>query len=141
MKTALLLLTMVILSKISYSQIGYTLSEVKSTWGYNYTEDYTNGNEDEKKYYIYYQEETETQNSGRYTKLRVIYFTANKSDAVCVMWALVEPISEINANIKFFESKMVKVGDLLWKDYATNLLYQIINKDETCVIKCVYDNQ
>lgn len=45
-----------------------------------------------------------------------------------------EPFSEINNNIKIPDKQFVKIGELKWKDYVTNIVYSIEINEDLCVI-------
>ena len=138
MKTILLLLLLQLAAvSAAYPQIMQTLKQVIDTkgaiHGSGYTEADSNGF---SLYYITFETQMETVHSGKYTETRAFYFTEKKPDAICFMWKIIEPISEVNSNVKYYNLHMVKLDDLKWKDYQTGLVYSITLNDGLCITTC-----
>ncbi|GCD78683.1 hypothetical protein JCM31826_21650 [Thermaurantimonas aggregans] len=75
-----------------------------------------------------------TKASGVYKQFKIFGFKRIANDDVCFLVLILEPLSEINNNIKMLDSKFVKIGELKWKDYATNIVYRIEIKEDLCVL-------
>ena len=140
MKTIIMLILQLIAVSTVYPQIMKTMKEVIDSKGAISDSDFTEPDNDGfKLFYISYEKQMETVHSGKYTEIRVFYFTEKKQDALCVMWKIIEPSSEINTNVKFYNLHMVKKDNLTWKDYETGLIYSIVLKDGFCVTTCTID--
>lgn len=140
MKRILLVLVFFGLANSLFAQIGQTLKEVKEKYGQSYTDGYTDPGEDgETFYHISYEEKMETTHSGSYTRIKVMYFFDNTPDSFCAMWMIIEPSSETNPTVRYFNKDMVRVKDMTWKDYETNLLYNIEVVDGFCITTCYPD--
>lgn len=140
MKKILFVLALLGIVSLSNAQIGQTLKEVKERYGDTFSEGYTNPDEDGGTFYhISYEEKMETPQSGSYTRIKAMYFMENAPDALCTMWLIIEPRSETNPTVKYFNDNMIRVKDMTWKDYETNLLYTLMVKDDACITTCYFD--
>lgn len=125
---------------LSKAQIGQTLKQVKEEYGFSYTEGFTTSDDNSKSmYYISYNEPMSTPQSGSYSRTKAMYFLENAPDAMCMLWVIIEPASEANPTVNYFNKQMVRVKDMVWKDYETNLLYSIVVRDGLCSITCYID--
>jgi hypothetical protein len=140
MKNIITTLLLCVLVKFSFAQIWKELSAVKKEYWPNYEQGYTEPNEKGNKlYYIAYETKKESEASGKYTEIKVMYFFDDKPDAICIKWKIIEPITETNPNVKYFNRELVRLKEMLWKDYETGLLYQLEVGDGLCIISCYYD--
>lgn len=120
----------------SNAQILQSRSEIIKERGY----DYESGVTDSGTKYIYYDEETSTEQSGSYIRRKVFYFASlDDGTEYCQYWKILEPASETNPNVAYFKKRMVEVGKMKWKDYETNVLYTIEVAEGFCVITAWYD--
>jgi hypothetical protein len=107
-----------------------------------YGHEYTTGVTDDGTKYIVYDKRLFTNASGTYTQTKAIYFTILENGSeICYMWKILEPSSETNTNVTLFKSKFVEIDYLQWKDYETNIIYDIDVKDELCIITAWWDNK
>ena len=82
-----------------------------------------------------------TKASGEHVQTKAIYFQI-RDDGIefCSGWKVVEPSSETNSIIAFFKSKFVEIGYMQYKDYETNVVYDVVVKDDLCIITASWDN-
>ena len=59
---------------------------------------------------------------------------------ICNMWKILEPSSETNSTVSFLKDKYVEVDYMQWKDYETEILYDVEVEDEVCIVTAVYDD-
>ena len=140
MKKILLVLALLGIVSLSNAQIGQTLKEVKERYSNAFSEGFTDSEaEGETLYYVSYEEEMETPQSGSYTRVMAMYFFKNEPDALCAMWIAIEPGSETNPTVNYFNKELVRIKDMIWKDYETNLLYTLRIKKGSCITTCYPD--
>lgn len=138
MKKILFVLALLGIASLSSAQIGLTLKQVKDKYGINYTDGFTNDIAD-RMYYISYEEQMNTIQTGSYTRTKAMYFADNAPDKICIFWVIIEPASEANPTVNYLNKHMVRVKDMLWKDYETNLLYSLEVRDGICLTTCYVD--
>lgn len=81
-----------------------------------------------------------TERSGDYQQIKVIYFReTDDGKEFCHMWKLIEPSSETNSMVSYLKKNFVEVDYLTWKDYETELLYEIEVDKKFCVLTVWYD--
>lgn len=98
------------------------------------------GVSDDGSNYIVYQKDFNTKASGEYTQHKVIYFVELEDGSeVCNMWKILEPSSETNSNVSFYKENFVEVEYMQWKDYETEILYDVSVKEDVCIVTAVYD--
>lgn len=120
------------------AQLFQTRSDIISENGYGYTTGVT----DDGTKYIRYDKEMNTRASGKYTQAKVIYFTKlDDGREICYLWKILEPSSETNTNVAYYKSKYVETAYMQWKDYEHSIIYDIVVKDDICVITAWYDNK
>jgi hypothetical protein len=113
-----------------------TRSDIIKETGY----DYESGTTDDGTKYIVYQKELTTEQSGTYTRHKVIYFTTlDDGTEICNFWKVLEPSSETNPIVAYFKKNMVEVDYMKWKDYESGVLYEIEVEDGICIINAWYD--
>lgn len=140
MKNIILFILLAFFAITGMGQVGQTLSSLKAEYGSNFTDGFTDPLEDNSKlYYVLYNDQLESTQSGTYTRVKSMYFESNNPDEICLFWRIIEPSSEANSNIKYFNKELVKLSDLKWKDYETNLIYTIVVEDGLCVVTCFAD--
>jgi len=131
-------LTLIFLSLIGVNaQVGSTKAEIIKKYGANFEE----GNTDGDTPYIVYKEEFETEASGKYTRKSAFFFTENKSkELICFTRKTIEPSSEINNFVKYYNSLgFVKINELKWKDYENNMVYELEVDDGYCILTAYMD--
>lgn len=128
MRTVALLIAL-LLSTANYAQLLKTKREIIREYG----TDFTSGVAKEGYTYLIYESLMKTKASGWYKQFKLFGFKNIDYEDVCFMVMLLEPLSEINNNIKMLDSKYVKIGELKWKDYANDVIYRIEIKEDFCV--------
>ncbi len=119
------------------AQIFQTRAEIIKEKGYGYTAGVT---DDDGTKYIYYDDELNTNASGKYTRRKVMYFmNLDNGSEICYMWKIIEPSSETNSNVAYFKSNFVEVAYMQWKDYEYNIIYDMVVKDGLCIISAWCD--
>lgn len=117
-------------------QILQSRNEIIKEKGNNYK---TGVTEDGIKY-IYYDKEVETKQTGKYVQRKAIYFLESSDGTeICSHFKIVEPKSETNNNVMLFKNKLVEIDYMKWKDYSTNLIYEVSVEGSVCVITAWYD--
>jgi len=120
------------------AQIHQSRSAIVKEYGYDYSEGVTN---DGTKY-ISYKKDMKTIPSGSYTRTKAYYFTKlDDGTEICYLWKIIEPSSETNTNVAGYKSKLVELGYMQWKDYETNIIYEIEVKDGLCITTAWWDNK
>ena len=134
---ALILGTILIAStQQSFGQIGKSRNDIIKELEY----DYEPGTTDDGMKYISYGEEFTTEKSGTYTRYKFIYFFTNDDGTeTCHFWMILEPSSEINSWVSYFNKELVKIEYMKWKDYETNILYTLDIEDGVCITTAKYD--
>lgn len=124
-------------SVCSSAQLGLTRSEVIDSYGSDYKEDYTESG----IYYIYYLRSITTEASGTYSQYRAAYFVKlDNGTLACYTVCIIEPLTETNYNVAFYNNKFVKIGDTKWKDYTNNFVYDLSVDKDMCMILIYFDN-
>lgn len=119
-----------------HAQIGQNRQAIIAEYG----DQYESGETDDGTPYISYEKSFTTEQSGTYTQIKALYFLeADDGSNICYKWILIEPSSETNAWVKYLNKEMVKIGYLKWKDYETNINYQLNVEDDYCLLKVAYD--
>lgn len=138
-KSAILFLIFLTSSHDAAAQIFKEKADIIKEEGNNYT----SGTTDQGNDYIVYKYNFETDASGKYIRLKVIYFVNIESGKIiCNMWEIVEPSSETNSGVAYFKKKgYVGIGYLEWKDYENSILYTIKVDDEFCTVRAVFDDE
>ena len=96
---------------------------------------------DDGKEYIVYKKELETKASGEYTRHKVMYFAKLEDGTeICDMWKIFEPSTETNSFVSYFKDTFVEVDYMQWKDYETEILYDVEVEDKICIVTAVFDN-
>ncbi|WP_218597752.1 hypothetical protein [Polaribacter sp. NJDZ03] len=132
-------LTLIFFSLITLNaQIGLTKAEIIEEFGTTFEEDKTT---DDKTPYIVYEKEFDTKASGKYTRKSAFYFTENKSkELICFLRKVIEPSSEINSFVKYYNGKgYVKINELKWKNYENNIAYELEIDDGSCILSVYRD--
>jgi|GEM_PF-2122723 len=134
MKKLIVSLLLTLPQVVAVAQIGYTLNEVIELFGRDYEVGYNN---DSIFYLFYNQVEAYKDNSQKYDL--IAYFTSDKTDALCFAKTVIMPISEINHVISTYNKKYVKLSDLKWQDYESNIIYYVkaIHKDEVFTVTSI----
>lgn len=92
--------------------------------------------------YIYYDTAVTTDASGTFIQRKAMYFMKDKDgELFCFAWKLLEPKSEVNSNVAFYNSKFVKIGKMEWEDYETKIIYKVYVEDDLCLTEVWYDYQ
>ena len=110
-----------------HAQIYSTQDAIIKEYGNDFARDTTDsGNE-----YLIFQDRQETDASGEYDRIRVMYFyyIEDKDMKVCYQVDYIEPVSEINSWIKYFNKKFVKSDKMEWKDYEDNISFTVEKKN------------
>lgn len=136
MQTILVTLLACCISCSTYAQLGWTQKEVKEEYG---TADESSYTDDGENWYLRYDTEVYSEESGYYKQVKVCYFLKNSYEATCVYWCLFVPRAEVNTSIKLFNEKFVNIGDMKWKDYSREVIYKVELDEELCIVKCYYD--
>lgn len=132
--TFILLFT--ISSQTVFAQIGQTRADIIEDKGTNYEAGIT----DDGTKYIVYKKVFTTEPSGTFTRHKVIYFIIlDNGKEVCHIWKHLEPASETNTNVAYFKKNMVEIDYMTWKDYETNIIYEIKVDEGLCVTTVSYD--
>ena len=120
------------------AQVGSTKAEIIKEFGTTFEEDKTT---DDETPYIVYEKEFETNASGKYIRKSAFYFTENKSkELICFLRKIIEPTSEINAFVKYYNGKgYVKINELKWKNYENNMVYELEIDDGSCILSVYRD--
>lgn len=140
MRNLIMFFALIAVSAKAYSQIGTTLSDLKEEHANNYEVDYTGPNENgDKSFYLLINKNIESEHSGEYLQTKVFYFLEDKPDALCYMWKIFEPITETNPNVIYLNKEMVKIEEMLWKDYVTDLYYKLEVENGLCIVTCYPD--
>jgi len=127
----LIFAVLVLLTMTSVAQLAQTKSTIIRELGYDYTSDVA----DDGTPFIMYETKMQSDASGYYSQFKAIYFfTASTGETLCYMWKIFEPASETNYNVAWYNKRYVKIGTTRWKDYATDIVYDIEVKDGICVI-------
>lgn len=135
--TLFFLLFFILGSKESQAQIFQNKNDILKELG---TPD-DRGVSDDGLNYIVYEEDFNTKASGEYTRHKVIYFVEMEDGKqICNMWKILEPSSETNSTVSFLKDKYVEVDYMQWKDYETEILYDVEVEDEVCIVTAVYDD-
>lgn len=120
------------------AQIFQTKADVIEELGTNYESGVTDDGTD----YLVYEQEFTTDASGTYTRYKAFYFVELEDGTeVCNMWKISEPSSETNPTVAYFKDKFVEVGYMQWKDYETEIVYDVEVDDGVCLVTAWYDNQ
>ena len=108
-----------------------------------YGDDYKTGTTDDGKDYIFYEKELETDASGKYIQQKVIYFVElAEGEKFCNAWKIIEPSSEANSVVNhIMDEGLVKVDNMQWKDYETNILYHVKVDEGLCILTAIYDEE
>ena len=127
---------LIISNQQSFGQILQTRSDIIKEYGY----DYESGVTDDGTKYIYYDKEVTTEQSGKYTQCKAIYFTKlDDGTEICKFWRILEPKSETNPNVSYMKKNFVEVDYMKWKDYETGILYKIEVEEGLCITTAWYD--
>ncbi len=114
------------LSINSFGQLGngydFILDEIK-TKGQEYEL-----KKDAKYYYLVAYEKSKG------TLIAVSYFF-NYDDNVCYCVSFMYPMTNINALVQTLNEKYVKEGELLWKDYASDIYYELLKDKELVFLR------
>jgi hypothetical protein len=104
-------------------------------------DDYITGETSDGIKYISYDKKTTTKASGEHIQTKAIYFQ-KREDGVefCTGWKVIEPISETNSIIAYYKGKFVEIAYMQFKDYEINVIYDVVVKDDFCIITATWDN-
>ncbi len=117
-------------------QVLQSRSDIIKENGYGYESGVT----DDGTKYIYYDKEVTTEQSGKYTQCKAIYFTKlDDGTEICKFWRILEPKSETNPNVSYMKKNFVEVDYMKWKDYETGILYKIEVEEGLCITTAWYD--
>jgi len=131
MKLQILILFLLISFNLN-AQIGATKEEIIEKQGANYVEDVSDYGVD----FMLYESQYKSDESGIFTRSTVMYLKKKNGVQFCYEYLIMEPSSETNAWVNFYNKKnYVKLKELKWKDYKTNLIYEIRVGDGLCYIK------
>ena len=115
-------------STICYAQIGHTKDEILNK-NPNAVFEYT----DTDIPYLVVEKDM-----GNYIQQQMFFLS--KKDYKCYRYAISEPATEANLWVKFFNKEgYVKVDKLMWKNYATSLVYTLSIKGDFCFVVTDYD--
>lgn len=131
----LVLLFALLLSTANHAQLLKTKREIIREYGTDFISRVT----DEGYSYFAYESYMKTKASGVYKQIKLFGFIRIANEDVCFIVMVIEPLSEINNNIKMLNNKFVKIGEMKWKDYATNYVYSIEIKEDLCVLTIGFD--
>lgn len=135
MKTAVLtLLFWAFVFTLLNAQLGKTKTEIAGIHGWNFETGVTN--DEYKVNYIYYDRTFENNNGQKYESRWVYYFNEN---GYCNQKKVLEPVSEINAWIKSFNSDYVRIDKMKWKDYSTGVVFTVEAGEIIVIITSFYE--
>jgi hypothetical protein len=118
------------------AQLGSTKTEIAQNHGWNFESGVTT--DEFKVNYIYYDKQMQSNSGGNYQSRYVFYFNEK---GYCNQQKIMEPISEINAWIKYFNSDMVRIDKMKWKDYSTGIVYHVESKEEIVIVTSFYEGE
>lgn len=120
----------------SNGQIFQSRSDIIKEYGYSYE----SGTTKDGTKYIYYDKEFTSEQSGKYTQRKAIYFTTLEDGTeVCNFYKILEPSTETNPWVSYFKKNMVEIEYMKWKDYETGVVYKLEVEDGVCIITAWYD--
>ena len=112
------------------AQLGYTKSEVIEKYGEPNKRALTQSGDT----YFAYERQLNTNASGVYTQGKVLYFMENGQGIItCYCIKYVEPLTEFNPNIVWYNTHFVLISSFKWKDYTTGLTYDMYTNDGLCI--------
>lgn len=127
MKRILLLSIVLILSIQCIAQVGMTKSEIIKKYGSNYQFVKLS----DKAYALEYMSmETSMVDEKSSVPILEQYWFHYSTD-VCYTYIFVSTLNDLNYAISYYDKQYVRVGDLKWKDYRTNVVIEINIHEET----------
>ncbi len=122
------------------AQVGESLSDLIEVKGSKYEEGFTQANDEgDSLYYVSYTQDVLNESQEIVEITKAYYFLEKASDATCIEWRLIMPIDEVNAVVRFYNNTYVKLDDMLWKDYETNVLLYLELDDPILIITSYKD--
>lgn len=134
MRNIISLMILFIFTSYVNAQIGATKSKIIQD-NENYKMDITDDGVD----YISYTIEYDT-----YEQFVACYLTQKEknTEQLCYKVLIIEPSSETNNWIKYFNEKnFIKLDGMNWKDYEHSIIYKIEVKEDSCIIVKYYDSK
>jgi hypothetical protein len=118
------------------AQLFLTKSELVASFGFGYIEGVSpNGGE-----YFQYSVRRTTSTSGTYTRItRYFFMRLDNGDEICYLFQVFEPRTEGPTLIRYCNSRYTLVGDLRWKDYTNNFVYDISFVNNLSIFQCFYE--
>ena len=139
-----IILTIIILLLNAYvvnAQLWKELSEVIKIYGYDFTIGYKQVGYSEKKYFRYEKvipKEVDWKFNEGFTRFYTMK-TKDGSDEFCSEIDIFLPSSYINLVVSYFKNKLyVQEAYMIWKNYETQVVYEVNVKDGYCIINISY---
>ena len=112
------------------AQLTQTRAEVITSFGFPTA----TGTTEDGTPYIYYDKNITTVASGQYLQRKAMFFTtADDGNQICYMWKVLEPSTETNWNVNYYKSQYVEIGNMRYKDFEHNIIYDLDVKDGLCI--------
>jgi len=106
----------------------------------NHGNNYSTGITEDGFKYMYYDKTYYTAASSYYMYREIYYLvTLDDGTEACWMYELLEPVSENNNNVKFYNASYVKIGEMKWYDYTQGVYVYLIRKHGILVTRYVID--
>lgn len=129
-------LILLLSSQNSEAQLSYTRSEIIKEKG----NDYESGATDDGRKSIMYNEHFNSEKSGNFTRFSFFFFkTLANGKEICNLIRIIDPSSETNSNVGYFKKNLIEIDYMKWKDYESNVIYQIELVDGLCMTSIYYD--
>lgn len=119
------------------AQLGRKNTDIIKEHGHGYTVGVKNNGVK----YISYEKEMRTKTSGKYIRKKTYYLKkSNEGAQICFSWTIFEPVTEKNAWIVFLDNNYSKTKHGQWKDYKSNIVFNIYVAGKYCIITSEFDN-
>jgi hypothetical protein len=101
---------------------------------------FTSGKTPDGTKYLEYVTPSRSEASGSFDTVKRFYFTIlSNGEEGCYMWKIIVPSSEVNNWVSVLKNKYVEIRNMVWKDYESNMLYNVIVLGPYCTIQSHYD--
>ncbi|GAB2765745.1 hypothetical protein GCM10010465_08980 [Actinomadura fibrosa] len=121
----------------AFSQIFEEKKDIIITFG----SDYETGLDSNGNHYLAYNDTLWSDTSGKYNRTFLLYFTNIEDNLeVCSHMKVLEPASEKDNIITFYDREMEKLDAFYWKDPQTNYLYELEIIDPFSVLYIWFDD-